>query len=539
MQDPLLDTGINYSDSYSPTRGFNFQNIESLGNAGDFATVGSMDDATANLVKRTISEKLSNPGIEPLPMDQYYPGMDRPLQVGTFSGPLGSIPLFAAGTGYDPLGVLEAKNLARQGIKDEYQKQMFDAINYDYINTKHAILNERFLENQEKWHTQDWDRLLQKAGGDAIVAAQLAKSDPETKLLNAKIKNLGAAADQMFDMATTIHLQSFNKDPNTYWSPKMVKMADDFLSFYTKQDMDLEDLKDFDPSKFASALSIEKAAKQTMDIRSKENMDNATTKIQQAVISGTLKNLNTDKTNVYDVQKIIGLSNEDVYDMAKADYEAAYGSAYEYYGKAANDVVPNFEKEFLPYYQKLVHQQVTDVLYNVSKSGILDQVKAKKITQELQQNVKSEDRLNAFGEKVKRWNIENREIEIQNFSPINNRVYGKDKTGNTVELPNTEYKVVSVDKGLTPSATGNVAVTANVVPLKVNPDGSNYWDYENSYNVRYNDVKSSVETKLPSSQSSGGKVPEMEGFSYGKVTPYVNYMKDAQQTSETGTGGLY
>jgi len=61
------------------------------------------------------------PAIDKLGLSDYYPGINKPLQVGTSVGAGGgSIPIFVAGGGYIPAGIVDAR---RRAIRDEAKKR--------------------------------------------------------------------------------------------------------------------------------------------------------------------------------------------------------------------------------------------------------------------------------------------------------------------------------------------------------------------------------------------------------------------------------
>jgi len=62
------------------------------------------------------NRRLGEPAIEALGIEQYYPDINRPLQVGAYQGSIvGSNPIFVAGGGYLPMGVVDARKRAIAG----------------------------------------------------------------------------------------------------------------------------------------------------------------------------------------------------------------------------------------------------------------------------------------------------------------------------------------------------------------------------------------------------------------------------------------
>lgn len=542
MEDPIFDTSLNYSDSYTPTRGANIYAMDNLGQANLF------DQPTVDLVKSTVAQNLRNPGIQPMPIDQYYPDINRSINVGTYSGSLiGSVPIYAAGAGYDPVGVLEAKNYARQQKMDEYQKSLQDAMTWDYVNVKHSVLNDKFLEHQTQWRTADWDRLLQKAGGDAVVAAQLAKTDPETKLLTARINNTKSAADAMWDVANEEIANYESGNLGMWTSNKTYNMAKDFVSFLTKQDITLNDLKDFDPSKFANAMSIEKAAAQTMEMRSKENMQNITTKILEARLSGTNISLSSDKENVYAIEKTVGLSEPEVRRIAEEDYQAAYGLAIqnnEDRGLNKYEGVPDFNKDFLPKYQKLIHQQVTDTLEKVSKMSPNDwadvaqkRAATRKTQQETMQDVSVQNVIVNKGGKIisqDQWDIDSAGVDI---------------VGGQIGLPSSLYRVVRLVES-EPDARGKVSVNAVVAPYhriqvqgvdeRGNPtvEWQEVPDMTQTQETQASNVLSEVSKKFDIYEEGNG-LPKLKGMDLQTLEPGAHKgMSTSTQSSSSSSGGI-
>ena len=540
----MADTGLfgletDFSDSYNVNSGDDvIRNFEPLGEYN--GQLGSYNgqyginpqqlqqDSVAEMIKRSISQQLSNPGIDALPMDQYLPGIDRPLEVGKFSGPLGSVPLFAEGAGYTPWGVLEAKNAAKQTKLDEYQQQMLQGLTFDYKNIKDKIRNENWIATQSNIWNDYLGRKKAEAGGNMMVAGVLAKDDPERKLIQARIDNATAAFDNYYDKAVEMVMQFESGRSDVYVNKKQYETAKEFLGFYAKdpKQLTLDNLKEFNPQQFVTAMAINKAAEKTMEIRQKENMDNATSKIIAAVTDGTLGSLNTDSENVYNVQKTIGLGDEFVREISEADYNVAYGSAIEHY-ENSEDIVPS-RQEFYDYYKKLVHQQVTDALHNVNKMNPLERAQTAKIRQDMRSDVVRQ--VNRVKDPVTgKW------VEHYEWSLVGDNI---DVSGKTIDLPASKYKVVKISHGKA-GASGYAEATATVAPytLKDVVETDNRGrrvvtkryvvDYDNQKQVKYSNVESELSKHYNVDNEPNNPLPVLEQWQGQTLRP----------AAESGVGG--
>ncbi len=566
MQDPT-STNIDYSASYTPKNEVNISNFESLGDAGNFNAANLMDASTADLIKRSVTQSMQNPGIEPLPIEQYYPGIDRPLQVGQFSGPMGGIPLFAAGVGYEPVGVLEAKNLARQKIQDEYQQKALKALSYDYPKTKDALRQNAVIGLTDKVYGDIYNQYVQKYG--TLAGAQMASNSQEFKKAQATLNNYVQNLDEMFDAATTTHMQ-FQKNKMgggtttkkvlqsdgsytvektgagdiPYVSPYTEQLALDYLSLVTRdpKEMKLEDIENYNPkTKFMVSKSLDEVIDNSMNSLIKPDLTTSIYNEAKAGNIGVDKNgnpmvngkLGTDKTSIAYVVERSGFSDDRIKEIAHANWKTAYDQFVDLYGEeGAKKYVPP-EEDVYEGLKGYIYDQAKITINEAAKSGVEEVARAKKINQELLKSVPMQTVQDYRGKKANEWDINNAQIQVTG-STLENTQF-TDASGNPVDkaqlyakwgLKPDAYQVVKLKQG-EPSATGKASARAIIVPYEkqltatVDQSGKPVYTYQSVPNyqkqieVNYSDVKSQVEQVY----SGKGGQPSLENWNYETLEP--------------------
>lgn len=387
------------------------------------------EDPQAQLLKQTIRRELTNPATDKLGMEDYYPGINRPINVGTFSGPMGSIPLLAAGQPHIPFAMLNALEKSKQETISKYQKEMLQSIVFDYLPIKNKIAgdvanNIKHTDDMEKYNT----RLAKYGGNTLLLNRALAPGGAEAMEFayeQNKWKNWGNAMNDNLDFSAQIRAsreggfqklgdivikdakgkkQAGDKSEETeeskFWQggSKDLWVSDDaynaaveYQNMVTNPKLKLEDIEGYDLGKIKSAMATDGYVKQMTEIL-KNNDDLRTTigsafqdKLKQVTLSpyelDAKGNPVTDAKGNFIPNKSLNTNINDVYlsvekstltdDYMKSIMMPLYENAYRGTEK------PSFD-EFYANYKPFVRQTLKEELKTIGKDNVWQKVAAQK-----------------------------------------------------------------------------------------------------------------------------------------------------------------
>jgi len=196
-----------------------------------------------------------------LPTSTYYPTAGRSINVGQISSKtLGSVPIFAAGTGLIPIGILEAKRKEEHKAKLE-EFAMFGPGNNDildqYVELANPFAQDEFNSKLQGEINQYMDEAAALMGGDYSKARMYAKYDPRFKNMVRTYQNYARGYNAVFGDALQIIQDA--QDPDKRVDEDTLEMAANLIKNHdnlgTKK---IEDLAKF-VNKFQSHMSIDKA----------------------------------------------------------------------------------------------------------------------------------------------------------------------------------------------------------------------------------------------------------------------------------------
>jgi len=213
-----------------------------------------------------LDKTLSNPPAGPLPAGEMFPSAGRPIRAGQVSSKtLGSVPLFAAGRGLLPVGMLEAKKQA--DYKASMQRfAMFGPENNDvfdqYVELANPLAQDSFNAKLQGEINDMLDKVAVALGGDYGKARMALKHMPQYKNMINSYKNYGRGYNFVFGQAMQVIQDA--QDPTKYTDPETVEMALKF--FKNHDDISIKGIEELEAyvNKFKSHMSVDVIAKSAL-----------------------------------------------------------------------------------------------------------------------------------------------------------------------------------------------------------------------------------------------------------------------------------
>ena len=362
-----------------------------------------LNDNVAALIKRNVKESLTNPATGALNERDYYPGIERGINVGSFEG----IPQYAAGMPHVPWGVIDARNVARKKAQQEYEQEMLKNLSYDYLETKDKVKQGSLIRQADKLYGGIYQKYTDLAGSP-IIGAKMAANSQEMKRAHAELKMIRDKLDENFDIATSGHLQymhqnvggasetttekekgkekgdettTVEKDVDVaptkgqvsgYISGYYDRVCTDYLNKTTSGDMSLEEIADLNHN-FRTKVLLAQNMDQKISIIGSHLKDNVKQQIMSEAQAGNYAyttdpktgqkqllihgKLGSDRDNVDIIMTEAGLTEDYLDDVAKREYDKDLASATEAYGAdAAKHAIPPLS-EYETGLQRYAHQQ--------------------------------------------------------------------------------------------------------------------------------------------------------------------------------------
>ncbi len=427
MQDPLTDN--------TPVVGGG-ENTESL--LPDYGDKGSdsyftrqnqndyfgFDPEVVKAMQRNVAT-MNQPDNSNLTTQDYYPLANRGIEVGSFSGPLGSTSLFAAGLPHIPFALEEsAKQQAKLRAAQE-NEELMAGTTWDYRELKDKLRQESYNNLADYIYTNILKKYQDQYG--PLNGAKLAGKSQEWKRANMLLNTYADNLDKCYDVAVNniMNFQRQNgggstsqtekyKDPNTgveytqtdkdgtpmgangkkyvpYISPFTYRKSIEYINGIARkpEEMSLDDIEKYNPqTAFVVAESVDKAidnyfsnSKVVEDISTTIASELAAKNMTQDELGNVLINgkLGTDKENVNLIITKSGFDSDRIKRIAQGIYSKSYSDYEDVYGKEqAKKYVPSVAdiEEAL---QGYIYQQTKVQLDKVSKESALERAQRKQI----------------------------------------------------------------------------------------------------------------------------------------------------------------
>ena len=459
---------------------------EDIGTESSLATDGSglvqpsqygIDFSTQQYINRNVANALrNNAPMEALSAREYYPLGNEPVEVGQFSGPLGSVSLFSAGAAEIPYEMLYAKQRARDAQEAIDAAKRNRQITWDLAKTKDALHNEIFVNQQN----EDWIPWVNEKITDLKLNPNVRPEDyadiitgsQEYKEKVLKWNNVADSYDQVFDWATQAIMfkneqaipgvttikkttskekggtttgsgktkastgeEQYDQTSETsrtgevsaedvpYVSDHVYGIAQRFMNETRKSKVDIDALAD---------IMNEMQYAKSMDKIINETADSWNANIQSSLIKAKIDGrwVTTDKENAYLLMEQQGIINSRSPEL-KSKIREVYDSQYKYIDPKFR---PEFETEFYP-------QQVNALTYQ-----------EKATFQKL-------DKFDWF--RIKQLEFEKTKAQLGPIQPTN----GKEQIQTAFGTAQVEYKNKIVVPWGTKGMTGTSAITAEYNPV--------------------------------------------------------------------------
>jgi hypothetical protein len=316
-------------------------------------TRGGLGQADINYIE-DLEKTMSNPPAQTLPTEEYYPTMRRSINVGQISSrTLGSVPLFAAGQGLLPIGMLQAKKEA--DYKASLEKfAMFGPANNEifnqYVELKNPWAQDEFNAKLQQDLNDTLDDLAKEFGGDYGKARLAMKYMPQVKQKVNSYKNYAKGYDFLFDRASQV-LQDA-ADPTKHVDPETFNRA---LKFFQNHDelgtKSIGELEGY-INEFRTYMGVDSV------------VQNTTANIAKRITTTIAENpdYSTDAMKVLEQTKITGYSDAEITKMIE-DSLIAYP-----YIKNNPELRQIHERKFRTSLEHSVEKQVYDVRKNYAEN---------------------------------------------------------------------------------------------------------------------------------------------------------------------------
>jgi len=294
---------------------------------------GGMAKADADYIDK-LQKSFQNPAPGDLGKSTYYPSADRGIQAGTFgSKSLGNIPIFTAGQGLLPIGMLDAKKKAEQQAAIQ-EFAMFGPENnealYQYIELANPYAQDAFNAKIQGEINTYLDEMAAQVGGDYSKARLMAKYDPAFKNMIRTYDNYARAYNQLYPKALDVLKRA--ADPvNNYVDEETVEKATKFIRNH--DNISVKDIRELTQylGEFEAYMGIDEAVQMAVSQVGKR----ITTTLDERI------DFSTNANKVFETVEKTGFYTKDEMDIM-------IDTAMESYPYLANDpkAKAQFEKKF-------------------------------------------------------------------------------------------------------------------------------------------------------------------------------------------------
>jgi len=222
---------------------------------------GGMQQTDVDYIEN-LQKTLKSSPVGALPTNQYYPTAGRSINVGQIgSKTLGSVPIFTAGSGLIPIGMIEAKREALHKAKLA-EFAMFGPGNnevYDqFIELANPYAQPAFNEKIQATVNEHLDKNALLFGGDYGKSRLYTnKYDPEFKAAMANLKNYARGYQAVFASAMKVFQDASSRDRHVD-EEVLGKAVDVIQNHDNMANLSLEELAN-NVTEFQSQVSVVKA----------------------------------------------------------------------------------------------------------------------------------------------------------------------------------------------------------------------------------------------------------------------------------------
>jgi hypothetical protein len=216
---PRIEEAIRSSEKTGNPIDISVKDIQALQDDIDYSAMYGMDPETQgkiNVLNRLMNNpklrvRKGEPAIERMGLGDYYPDINQPLQVGSYSGSIvGNIPIFTAKGDVLPIGVYDARRRAVQAEATNKKKKAQQFL--ELANIKAAPQYKQDLDNQT---FSLLDEYIKTTNGDVDKLMDLR--NPEAKQFWQKYNTLKNVGDQtMWIQKRSDKLLEYMQDPKAY-----------------------------------------------------------------------------------------------------------------------------------------------------------------------------------------------------------------------------------------------------------------------------------------------------------------------------------
>jgi hypothetical protein len=200
----------------------------------------------------------------PLPSSQYFPGAGEGINVGNIgSKTLGSVPVFAAGGGLFPFGILDEAERAKYEAEADYYKKLKENLDKPLFEEKLQLADPfkqpAFANKVQNTADAYLESYARRFGGDYAKAYIATKNDKNFQKTMRIYKEYVDMFKNVFDAANDIETK--RKSPDEFYvAPEVIKAVDNFL--YTHDNLEsltpetlLKNAKEFKATMSADKLA--------------------------------------------------------------------------------------------------------------------------------------------------------------------------------------------------------------------------------------------------------------------------------------------
>lgn len=153
-------------------------------------------------------QRSSSPSTGALNPTDYYPTLNSPINVGSYSGSvIGSTSLFAPEGALVPIGMMDARDAAVQKAALQKAKEVQDfraKLNKDAPTSKLVGINEDLTNEYFSHLDKSWKKALDDNGGDANKAAYVLQNNPDFQAKTKAFHDLKSNGDAVFNKIADI-----------------------------------------------------------------------------------------------------------------------------------------------------------------------------------------------------------------------------------------------------------------------------------------------------------------------------------------------
>lgn len=235
---------------------------ESGKNYGGIGDLAGIQEAQMAYLEN-LSKLAQRAATGPLQQGQYFPSANQDINVGTVSSKtLGSVPIFATGSGLLPFGMLDEMEKAKYEAEAEFYKKLKSDLDKPLFTEKLQLADPfkqpAFATKVQRTIDSYLDLYTKRFGGDSMKAYIATKNDKNFQKTMRMYKEYTDMFKVVFDQA--IQTEADRKTADKYVDPVVIKAVDDFLYSHDNLESLSPDTLLNNAQKFKSIMSADKLA---------------------------------------------------------------------------------------------------------------------------------------------------------------------------------------------------------------------------------------------------------------------------------------